>query len=614
MSHADTIHHRIRATALELDAPLALASKRDGAWIPISHASLLERVRHLSLGLYGLGVRRGDRVAIISESRPEWTLVDLAALSIGAAIVPIYPTLTEDQVHHILSDSGARVCVVSDEDQLDKIRPHTATLTALERVITIDPPERDTDAAILTLDSVEATGRAHDTVDPGLGERLAAEVAEDDLATLIYTSGTTGRQKGVMLTHRNFTSNIDGSFFAGDVDLFTNEDVALSYLPLSHIFERTVVYGLLQCGAAIYFATSFDSVAKELREVRPTVSTSVPRLFEKMYQKIYDTGCAAGGLRTTLFKRSLVCGDAWARATNSGEVVNPLVELEYDLIANRLVFDKWRDAMGGRIRCFISGGAPLSRDIAYAFLGAGILILEGYGLTETSPVISVNRPGAHKIGTVGKPLDNVELKLAEDGEILVRGPSIMQGYYNLPEATADAFTEDRFFRTGDIGHLDEEGYLVITDRKKDLLKTSGGKYVAPQPIENALKASSLVSQAIVIGDRRKYCSALIVPNMDALEPLCRSKGIDVASREELLKDPRVLDIYHETVDRLTGNLARFEQIKKIALLPRELTIEAGEMTPTLKIKRRVVEERYRDVIESMYDEEAGAAVGGGAHA
>jgi long-chain acyl-CoA synthetase len=599
MARSETLYGLFRAAAERYRKPDALASKSDVGWVKISHDRLVERVRHLSLGLHELGVRRGDRVALLSESRPEWTMVDLATLGCGAALVPIYPNLTADQTAYVLRDADARICVVSTAAQLAKMAALRADLPALERFVVIDPGEEDLGGAAVSLAEVEALGAERDGREPGLAERLADAVNEDDLATLIYTSGTTGQQKGVMLTHRNIVSNIKASF--DDSKMFSETDVALSFLPLSHIFERTAVYAFLHGGVAIYFARSIDTVAADLRDVRPTVMTSVPRLFEKMYNRISDLGAAQGGLRAAIFRRAMRCGDNYARASHTRARINPLVQLEYD-IASRLVFQKWRDAVGGRVRYFISGGAPLSPDIAYAFLGAGISIFEGYGLTETSPCIALNRPGSYRIGTVGRPLANLEVKIDTDGEILVRGPSIMRGYYNLPEATAQAFTEDGFFRTGDIGHLDADGFLAITDRKKDLLKTSGGKYVAPQPIENAIKASNLVSQVVVLGDRRKYCAALVVPNFAALDAECAARGIKASSREELIADPRVIDLYTQTITRLTPQLARHETIKRVALLPRELTIEAGEMTPTLKIKRRIVEERFREVIDSLYAE------------
>lgn len=608
MAYDGTIYSLVVADAKRLNRTVAMAYKKDGEWVPISHAQLLERVERVSVGLYEAGIRKGDRVAILCESRPEWTILDLGTLGCSSALVPIYPTLTPDQVEHILRDSGARICVVADAKQFGKVEALLDHLPALEQIVVIDTAGVDSKASFMSFADLEARGAARLAEEPELAARLAAEANTDDLATLIYTSGTTGKQKGVMLTHRNFLANIEGAFDTR-ADL-REDDVTLSYLPLSHIFERTAVYGFLHKGVAIYYSQGFERVAAEFKEVRPTVATSVPRLFEKMYEKIIATGHAATGLRRWIFDRALKVGDAYARATHLGQRVPPLVQLEYDLISNPLVFAKWREALGGRVRYFISGGAPLAPDLAYAFLAAGIPIYEGYGLTETSPVIAVNYPGGYRIGTVGPPLPNVEVKIAEDGEILARGPWIMSGYYNLEEQSADVFTEDGFFKTGDVGHLDASGYLVITDRKKDLLKTSGGKYVAPQPIENALKASSLISQAIVIGDRRKFCSALIVPNLEALKPLLTAKGIQHDDVDEMVRDERVIAIFLATVTELTPHLARFEQIKKVALLPRELSIEAGEITPTLKVKRRVVEERYKSLIDAMYEEskEKGAPV------
>jgi long-chain acyl-CoA synthetase len=594
----ETIPELFRDAARRFDRPIVLASKRDGEWVPISHKQLVERVRHLTAGFFDLGIRKGDRIAVVSESRPEWTITDLATVGLGGALVPIYPTLTPDHVEHILADSGARACVVSDGTQLSKVLPLLPRLEALEFVVVIDPAEWSPDDPVMSMHELEARGLRRLDIEADLPERLADDIRPEDLATLIYTSGTTGKQKGVMLTHRNFVSNIHATF---ETALRLDpSDVALSYLPLSHILERTATYAYLNVGASLYYASSFDKVAAEFREVRPTVGTSVPRFFEKMYETICGLGKKAGGVKSMIFERALRAGDHVARTTHAGESPSPLVQLEYNCVSNRLVFDKWRDALGGRLRFFLSGGAPLSPDIAYAFLGAGITIYEGYGLTETSPVIAINNADAWRIGTVGKPLSNVSVRLAEDGEILVSGPSIMQGYYNLPHATSEAFTEDGYFRTGDIGVLDADGFLKITDRKKDLLKTSGGKYVAPQPIENSLKFSNLIAQAVVIGDRRKYCSALIVPNREALGPVLLSKGIVLDDRESVMSDPRVMEIYEQVVRDLTGHLPRYEQIKKIAFLPNELTIESGELTPTLKVKRRVVEERYGDVIESLY--------------
>jgi long-chain acyl-CoA synthetase len=601
MAWPDTIYGMFLEAADRYRKPDALASKVGGAWEPISHDRLRERVRNIALAFHALGVRRGDRIALMCESRPEWPIVDLAALGCGAALVPIYVTLTPEHVEHILADSGARVCVVSSAKHLDRVLALLPSLPDLERVVVIDRAEWAADAPVSTLADLEVMGADRHRAEPELAERLASEGTRDDLVTLIYTSGTTGKQKGVVLTHGNIMSNITASF--DETRLFSSSDVALSFLPQSHILERTAIYGFLHSGVSVYFAQSIDSVASDMREVRPTVMTSVPRLFEKMYSKFCEAGAGSGGLKAKIFKRALRAADRVARATQAGESGGLLLRLEHRL-ADRIVFEKFRERLGGRVRCFISGGAPLAADIAYVFLGAGVTIFEGYGLTETSPVIAVNHPEAYRIGTVGKPLANLDVRLDTDGEILVRGPSVMSGYYNLPDATAEAFTDDGYFRTGDIGAFDGDGFLKITDRKKDLLKTSGGKYIAPQPIENAIKASTLVSQVVVLGDRRKFCAALIVPNFDALIVECAKMRIEAADRAILVRDARVVKLYLETVTRLTPDLAQYETIKKVALLPRELTIEAGEMTPTLKIKRRVVEQRFKDLIDAIYDESA----------
>ncbi len=390
MSDTVTLYTMVRDAARRLDHRVALAAKHDGEWRTISHQRMMERVRRISLGLHDLGVRKGDRVAVVSESRPEWTLLDIGTLGCGAALVPVYPTLTDDQVAHILGDSGSRVCVVSTQAQLDKVLPLLPTLRALERVVVIDRAEFDADAPVLTLDALEDRGAQMERESPGLADRLIEGAHADELATLIYTSGTTGKQKGVMLTHGNFISNIVATF--DESDLFTASDVALSYLPLSHVLERTAQYGFLRTGVSLYYASGFDQVGRELKEVRPTVATSVPRLFEKMYAKICEVGRSSGGLKRTLFERALRCGDVYARAVDRGGRVSPLLRLERSAIADPLVFRKWREALGGRMKYFISGGAPLSPDIAYAFFGAGIPIYEGYGLTETSPVIAINRP------------------------------------------------------------------------------------------------------------------------------------------------------------------------------------------------------------------------------
>jgi long-chain acyl-CoA synthetase len=604
MAETENLYAMFRNAAARYRKADALAAYRDGAWQTISHAELVDRVRHLSAGLHQLGVGAGDRVAIFSESRPEWTMVDLATLGVGAALVPVYPTVTAEQAAYILRDSGARIVVVSGQATLTKVLRQLPGLPDLERIVTIDDVSAPVSAPVSSLADLEAAGTEELRIDPQLPDRLAESIRESDLATIIYTSGTTGVPKGVILTHANILADIHGIFDA--YQIFDSSDVALSFLPLSHVFERTAVYAYLYAGVSVYFARSIETMVEDLRLARPTVMTSVPRLYEKVYARINDMALAEGGVKAAIFRHMMRVGDRWARAKHAGEWVGPLTALQHK-IGDLLIFRKWRAAFGGRVKFLLSGGAPLAPEIAYAFFAAGIEIFEGYGLTETSPVISFNWPGMHRIGTVGRPLASLDVKIAEDGEILVKGPSITSGYYHLPEETAAAFTEDGYFRTGDVGHADEKGFLVITDRKKDLIKTSGGKYVAPQPIETALKVSNLFTQVIVIGDRRKYCAALLVPNVPALRAALAERGLEVGERD-LLANPRVEELCLRLVNELTPNLAGYEKLKRVALLPGELTVEAGELTPTLKVKRRVVEERYRYIIDRLYQESSEQAV------
>jgi long-chain acyl-CoA synthetase len=553
----------------------------------LSTKDFFERMRDVSLGLAALGMARGDRVAIVSESRPEWLIADLAILTAGGVTVPVYPTLAAQQARYILRDAGARMAFVSTPAQAEKIQQVRHELPALEAVILIEPAAGAA-GSILTLEDVAARGHARLVAEWGVAKAYrdaARAIQPGDLATLIYTSGTTGEPKGVMLTHANLASNLRSSL---DVLRVTQEDAALSFLPLSHAFERMVCYIYLAAGVTIVFAEAIETVARDIVAARPTIMTAVPRLFEKLHARIMEKGSAGSAIQRGLF--------AWAvRTGRRGGLLRGL--------ADRLVLAKIRAGLGGRLRYLVSGSAPLSTEIAEFFRGCGFNIIEGYGLTETSPVLTVNPPAAPRLGTVGRAVPGVELRIAEDGEILARGPNVMAGYYNKPEATAAAL-DGGWFHTGDIGRLDADGYLTITDRKKDLLVTSGGKKIAPQPIEGRLKASPLVGEAVLIGDRRKYPSALIVPDFAVLERRLRDLGRPPASREELAARPEAVALYQELVDTLNRDLAQFERIKRIAILPREFTIESGELTPTLKVKRKVVEERYKDTINSLYGDEA----------
>lgn len=564
----------------------------DGVWRSISHDEVEERVRRIALALPALGLERGDRVAIISENRPEWALTDFGILCFGALDVPIYATLPPDQILYILRDSGARAIFVSTAEQLAKILEIRDELPDLMKVITFDEVATD-DPAVLSLRELEEVGAREEEAGRAEGFRERALAAEpDDLATILYTSGTTGQPKGVMLTHGNIYSNIRA---VETVLELTPADVALSFLPLSHIFERMVDYFLFWKGVTIAYVASFDRVAASMAEVGPTIIVSNPRVFEKLYSAILS----ATGLKRNLVFWARSVALRWADAGLAGERPSWWLRLQHR-IARKLVYSKIMERIGGRLRIGVSGSAPLDPVIARFFYGAGIVILEGYGLTETSPVTNVNLPGRIRFGTVGPPVRGTEIRIAEDGEILVRGPQVMKGYFNDPEATAAAITEDGWFHTGDIGELDEDGYLRITDRKKDIIVTAGGKNIAPQPLENMIKRSRFVSEAVVIGDRRPYPVVLVVPNFDQLSRWAGEEGIPTADRHALVREPRVLQHMEEEVFRRIEGFARYERPKRMALLAEDFSLERGELTPTLKVRRRVVMERYHKVIEELY--------------
>jgi long-chain acyl-CoA synthetase len=582
--------------SVEYRKPDHLKVKRGDTWHDISSEEVRRAVEELSMGLRALGVEKGDRVALLSENRPEWAYADLATLCAGAADVPIYPNLMPAQVLYVLNDSQAKVALASSAAQVKKLAEVRDKAPHLRHVIRFDDPAHE---GTLSLDEVRARGREALAADQGAVKRRAAEVRPDDLATLIYTSGTTGDPKGVMLTHDNVVSNVHGALEAfGD---FGPSDTALSFLPLCHIFERMGGhYLMLQQGVTIAYAESVEKVPANMAEVRPTIMLSVPRLYEKMYARINEKVAGDSALKQSIFRWALGVGRRVFQARLEHRTPGASLRAQHGL-ADRLVFATIRERTGGRLRLFVSGGAPLSKEIAEFFGAVGLSILEGYGLTETSPVIAVNRPDKMKPGTVGPPLAGVEVKIAEDGEILTRGRHVMKGYYNKPEATAEVIDADRWFHTGDVGLVDPEGFLVITDRKKDIIVTSGGKNIAPQPIESLVKSNPLVAEIVMIGNKRNFPSALVVPNFDNLEKWARAHGLTASAREELVRDPRVVELYDRTVADLTAHLAQFERIKRIALLPREFSLEAGELTPTLKVKRRVVEQKYKDVIDRLYE-------------
>ncbi|HEX6938922.1 MAG TPA: long-chain fatty acid--CoA ligase [Longimicrobiales bacterium] len=563
-------------------------------WRTLGHGELETRVRRLGLALQALGLKRGDRTALLSENRPEWAIADYASLCIGAQDVPIYATLPPNQIAFLLQDSATRLVFVSTAEQLAKIVEIWPELPALEHVVVFDAVEVE-DERVKSLDSMLELGRKEEEAGRGRDFRARAlEAAPDDVATIIYTSGTTGRPKGVMLTHQNIYSNTRA--VEGAVDI-TAADVALSFLPLSHILQRTVDYVLFDRGVSIAYVASFDRVAQSMLEVRPTVVVSTPRVYEKVYAKVM----AARGVKRRLVRWAQRVGQRWADARLGGRRPGLWLRVRHAL-ADALVFAKIREAVGGRIRFFISGGAPLNPDIARFFYSAGVLILEGYGLTETSPVTNVNTPTEFRLGTVGKPVPGTEIMIAADGEILVRGPQVMKGYFNQPEATAEVIDEDGWFHTGDVGEIDEDGFLRITDRKKDLIVTAGGKNVAPQPIENAIKASRYVLEAVMLGDRRPYPIVLVVPDFEQLIPWAKAQGITETRPGELIRDARVRRKVEEEVARRLTGFARYEIPKKVGLLEDEFSIERGELTPTLKVRRRVVEEHFREVVEALYGE------------
>jgi long-chain acyl-CoA synthetase len=577
--------------------PVAARSKRNGQWMDLSYRELADRVQDLSLGLLELGIHPGDRVAILSENRPEWAIADYACLAARCTDVPIYPTLPAKQVEYCICDSGAVAIFVSTRHQVEKLIGIRQRMPALRHIIAIE--EDAVGPEVKSLAQVMSLGRAARVRYPRWrAEALQAE--PDDLATLIYTSGTTGEMKGVMLTQGNIASNVTTCC---DLFTFRDDDQCLSFLPLSHIFERMFGhYCMFHSGIIINYAESVDTVAADMEQRRPTLMASVPRLYEKIYGRVLERVRNSSAIRQRLFYWGKAVGEAWVDQRLSGKPVPAGLALQYWL-ADRLVFAKLRARTGGRLRFFISGGAPLPPEIARFFHAAGMPILEGYGLTETSPVIAVNTFEHLRLGTVGRPIPGVEVRIASDGEVVTRGPNVMRGYYRKPEATADALDRDGWFHTGDIGLLDDGGFLKITDRKKDLIVTAGGKNIAPQPIENMVKTSKFVSNSVMLGDRRRFTIMLVVPNLETLRSWALSQGIKAESAEALVALPEVQIKMDREVRTTLRDLASFEMPKKLLLLHRDFTVEAGELTPTLKIKRRVVESRYREQIEALYGEE-----------
>ena len=575
----------------------ALSYKIEDVWKHISGAEVIEKIKNIALGLAELGVKAGDKIAIISENRPEWSLTDIAILSLRAVNVPIYTTQAVEQIRYILEDSGAKMLFVSGKKLWKHAESAIQSVERLEKLVFFDTdakPENDNRA--LTLADIERRGQEADKIDSQAFENYLKQINEDDLATIIYTSGTTGEPKGVMLTHDNFVSNIIAISKGLPI---LNTDRSLAVLPLSHIFERTVFYVLCSNGVAIHYCAAFEQLASHLHEVKPTIMTAVPRLFEQVYHKIVKKGKSAGGWKTSMFNWALEVGQEYWEAKDTHNSVSPILAGKH-AIASKLVFSKWREGVGGSLRFFVSGGAPLSKKLSFAFWAAGIPILQGYGMTEAC-VTCANRPDENKVGSIGTPFEGIEMKIAEkDGEILIRGRNVMKGYLNKPEETAMVIDDEGFYHTGDVGYKDEDGHFYITDRIKDLFKLSNGKYVAPLQVESLLKQSPLVSQAVVVGSGRKQVGALIVPDWETLKQTLEEEGISAkGSREELCENLHVIKrVQRDAVD-LTREMSDYERVKRVYLLPREFSIDKGEMTPTLKIKRGVIDEKYEEAIDEI---------------
>ena len=574
--------------------PDLMLFKQGGSYTPVSTQEVYDRVKAISLGLRGLGCRPGDKLVILSENRPEWVWTDLANLGLGGVTVPIYPTLVPEQIRYIIDDSDAKVVVCSTPELLAKVQAVRRSLSKVGHLVLFhsEAPE-----GVATLDRVQESGRRTAAAEPRLYEDGAAAVKPEDIASIIYTSGTTGVPKGVVLTHGNFMSNVKALDTVVD---FNVGDTILSFLPLSHVLERMTTFAFLSKGCSIGYAESIETVAQNLLEVRPTIMVSVTRLFEKMYAKVMDNVRASSGLKKKIFFWGVRVGTQASQASLKHESPGPGLRFRHRL-ARRLVHSKILAKTGGRVKFFVSGGAPLPKDIAEFFHAVGLVVLEGYGLTETAPVIACNTFERLKFGTVGLPVPGVEVRIAEDGEILARGPNVMKGYYKKAADTAEAMAGG-WFHTGDIGTIDEEGFLTITDRKKDLIITAGGKNVAPQPIENMIKRSPYVAAAVVVGARRKFVSAIVVPDFEKLAAYAREKNIPFDRPADLAAKDEIRAFLLAEVDRHTPHLAPYEKVKKIVVLEREFDLEREELTPTLKVRRAKVEEKFKEVLDGLYRE------------
>jgi len=570
--------------------------KKDGKYHDLSFKKMREWVEQFASGLASLGLSKDEKLAIISENRPEWVVADIGTLFLGAVDVPIYPTLTAKQEEFILNDSGTKIAVVSNQYQLNKLLKVRDDIRTLEHIIVMNDIDVSGEKNVYTMSSVCEKGQKYLEKNPGLLEKSREKIKPDDLLTIIYTSGTTGNPKGVMLTHNNLVSNIIGTTSIIEI---SSKDELLSFLPLCHSFERMAgYYTAMACGCTVSYAESIDTVRDNLIEIRPTIVTTVPRLFERIYSRVKQQVENSPQARQKIFNWALEVGKRYMEDKKQNRA--GVVLKGQHALADKLVFSKLKERTGGRIRFFVSGGAALARELGEFFEALGIIIVEGYGLTETSPVITANRLDDYKFGSVGKPIPGVEVKIAKDGEILVRGPNVMKGYYNNKKATEETIDKDGWLYTGDIGVFDGDGHLMITDRKKHLFVSSGGKNIAPQPLENLFLQSKYIDQFVLIGDKRMFLSALIVPDYDALKEYADSHKLPYKTKEDLTKIPEVHKLIDDDIRHLQKDLANYERVRRFAILERPLSIEEGEITPTMKVRRKVVEERYRNLIEGMY--------------
>lgn len=586
----------LRTNANRYNVKAAMLIKRGDAWEEISYSEFGEKVRLIAEGLVALGVKKGDKVALLSENRPEWSMSDFGIQSVGALVVPVYPTLIPKQIEYILRNSGAKFIIASTAEQSEKVIPLLDTVENLSKVIVMDGEVNSDNEKVSSFEELLESGKIYRKENENWYHESIDKIDKMEVMTIIYTSGTTGNPKGVLLSHNNFMSNIEGVLVPIPL---SDSDIFLSFLPLSHVFERMagnfVPYAL---GSTVAFAESIEKVAENMGEVHPTVMTSVPRLYEKMYTKINIKVEEGSPIKRKIFRWSLKVGEEMGKAQKAGNVSSGL-KFKHK-IADKLVFSKLKQRMGGKLRFFVSGGAPLSQEIGEFFAMAGITIIECYGLTETSPGITAGKEGDVVYGTVGEPLPNVEVKIAKDGEILTRGPHVMVGYHEDEEATKEIIDSEGWLHTGDIGEFDEGGRLKITDRKKNILVTAGGKNIAPAPIENMLITSPLIEQVMLIGDRRKFVSAVIAPDYAYLKAKAEKEGITTSSNEELVSDPGVYKLMEEEINRLLVDISNFERVKRFIMIPRLLTIEDGEITPSLKIKRNVVIEKFAGQIDALY--------------